>query len=85
MGVFCVIQCAKITSLKYQLKLHQFQGFHILALAQFHHVHAGLKILADADGWLGSEAEILYRAAKHVVHPRLVSWLTKHIFFVLPS
>jgi hypothetical protein len=27
----CVIQCAKITSSKYQLKLNPFQGFHVLA------------------------------------------------------
>ncbi len=68
MGVDCVIQCAKITSVKYQLELHPFQGFHILSLANFNHIQPCLQVLAQGDGWLRSETEVLQRADKHVVH-----------------
>ena len=67
----CVIQCAKITSVHYPIKLHQFQDLHVLSLAHFNHVHSGLQVLAHGDGWLGGEAEILHREANQVAqgHP----------------
>ena len=53
---------------KPNLDLNNFKGLHILSLTHFNHIHTGLKILAQGDGWLGGEAEELHYPTKPIIH-----------------